>query len=421
MGHIRILRFLLLACLLPTIPIYAQNTGRAHIPLPADLTGTLNGSPYRIRVPANWSGTLLVYCHGTSSGVLEVAPATYPSTSPTLEEHLLSLGYALAGSYYPDSTKDGPQRTLALTNFFQGHVGNPRRTIVWGQSLGGVNSLVLIENYPSIYDGAIAIASPDAGMAEDTDGQLRYDVAYAAAFGWPTEDWGPLEDLRDDLMGNEATLIMPVFQWANPGNYGNWEFVRLAMKLDYPTWWNIEPTTGLWGYAIEGWKAIAIRSATEKFAGGNGAENIDDFYTLTDEEKSYLSTLGVNADELLAWMNAHTSINARRSARNHLQHYGTPSGKLRRPVISMHGMFDPVAWVTHESAYRELVNASGNGDRLVQIYVNAPGHVSFSFDQLMAALKAMESWLDLGVRPDTSAFPENIGFDNSFAPPPWPY
>ena len=418
-------RSLFLACLLLSPPLLAQSTNPAHIPLPADLTGTLNGSKYVIRVPVNWNGTLLVYAHGTSTGALEVAPATIPSTSPTLEEHLLSLGYALAGTFYPDSTKAGPQQTLALTNFFQGQVGKPRRTIVWGISLGGVNSLVLIENYPSIYDGAIAIAPPAAGTARSADAQLRYGVAYAAAFGWPSENWGPLEDLRDDLKGNEGTLIMPVFQWLTPENfaenYGKWEFIRLVMKLDSPTWWDIEPYSGLWGYAIEGWVATALRSANEQFAGGNGAENIGDYYALTDGEKTYLSTLGVNADELLAWMNQHTNINAVRSARNHLQHYGSPSGQLRRPVITMHGMYDPVAWVTHESVYRGLVDAAGNGDKLVQVYVNAPGHAAFSFDQLMATLNAMESWLNSGVAPDASAFPENVGFDNSYVPPPWPY
>ena len=31
---------------------------------PLDLSGELNGAPYRIRVPANWNGTLLVFAHG---------------------------------------------------------------------------------------------------------------------------------------------------------------------------------------------------------------------------------------------------------------------------------------------------------------------------------------------------------------------
>ena len=39
----------------------------------------------------------------------------------------------------------------------------------------------------------------------------------------------------------------------------------------------------------------------------------------------------------------------------------------------------------------------------------------------VAALAAMEHWLNTGVRPDASFFPETLGFDGSFVPPPWPY
>jgi hypothetical protein len=41
--------------------------------------------------------------------------------------------------------------------------------------------------------------------------------------------------------------------------------------------------------------------------------------------------------------------------------------------------------------------------------------------QLLATLEAMERWLNTGVRPDASFFPEDKGFDPKFVPPPWPY
>jgi len=37
---------------------------QVHVDLPVDIEGTLNRASYRIRVPANWNGTLLVYAHG---------------------------------------------------------------------------------------------------------------------------------------------------------------------------------------------------------------------------------------------------------------------------------------------------------------------------------------------------------------------
>ena len=44
----------------------------------------------------------------------------------------------------------------------------------------------------------------EAGFPADADFDLRYGLAYAAAFEWPSERWGPIEDLRDDLFGNEG-------------------------------------------------------------------------------------------------------------------------------------------------------------------------------------------------------------------------
>ena len=419
----RILLVLLL--LLTTTPLYPQQTttplhpqckGIAHIPLPADLSGTLSGTEYKIRVPATWNGTLLVWAHPSATTAFQVAPDAFPATSPTLEEQLLSQGYALAGSWYKDSLKEGPKRTLALTNFFNGAVGKPLRTIVWGMSLGGDNTLALIENHPEIYDGAIPVAAEAGGWLNHADFLLRFDLAYAAAFGWPTDWWGPVEDLRDDLYGNEATLIMPVYQWYNGSNYGQWEFIRLVMKESPKTWWESDFP----GWAFVGWAGTAVRSHLEQEYGGPVAQNIGAYYTLTDEEKSYLSTLGVNAGELLAWMNAHANITARRSARNHLAHYGTPNGNLRRPVVMMLGIFDPLVVVSNSAVYRALADARRNDDKLVQVYVNT-WHGPYSAEQYQATLAALEQWLNTGIRPDASFFPETLGFDNNFVPPPWPY
>ena len=411
-------RFLLL--LAAAIPLCSPAAGAGPIRLPAELSGTLGGTPYKIRVPANWNGTLLVYAHGTASGGIEVAPATFPSTSPTLEDTLLSRGYALAGSFYENGLKEASQCTLALTNFFKGKVGNPKRTLVWGVSLGGWTALHLIETHPGTYDGAMPVSAVEAGHPADVDFELRYGLAYAAAFGWPSEWWGPIEDLRDDLFGNEGTLIMPVFQWANTTNYGQWEFVRLVMKLPSPVWWDVEPMLGLPGWAIDGWKATALRSNAERAFGGPVAQNIGDVYELAQEDKAYLSTLGVDADALLTWMNQHTNIAARRSARNHLEHYGAPTGDLRRPVVMMHGILDALLPVSHAAVYRDVADAAGHGDKLVQAFVDT-GHASFSAGQFLSTLAAIEHWLDTGVRPDASFFPEAEGFDNSFVPPPWPY
>jgi hypothetical protein len=80
-------RFIVLVLFALVVPLYADHRpGEAHIPLPADISGNLNGSQYRILVPANWNGALLVYAHASASTELEIVPPTYPPASPTLEE-----------------------------------------------------------------------------------------------------------------------------------------------------------------------------------------------------------------------------------------------------------------------------------------------------------------------------------------------
>jgi pimeloyl-ACP methyl ester carboxylesterase len=393
----------------------AEPAGVSHIPLPADLTGSLGGAEYRIRVPAGWNGTLLVSVHGYTATALEVAPRV-------VEGELLSRGYALAGSFFRSSEKEAVQRTHELTAFFNGAVGRPKRTIIWGGSFGGMITLKLIETYPGIYDGAIAMAGVHGGNDKLVDAALRFSVAYAVAFGWPTELWGSIGDLRDDLEARVWTDVFPLMPSPNnAANYGRWEFIRLILRVPSEAWWTADPASVTPFFVYQMHYATAFRARLEQECGGPVAQNIGAVYTLTDAEKNYLAGFGVDANELLARMNTQGRIAARRSARNHLVHYGTPTGELRRPVITIHGTLDGNAWVSHESAYRATVEAAGRSDNLTQVYVSGHVHATFTAQQLLSCLAALEHWLDSGVRPDTAFFPENLGFDNSFVPPAWPY
>src|SRR5690349_11014368 len=89
-------------------PILPFTKTHAHPPIgPLDLSGEINGAPYRIVVPGNWNGTLLVYAHGyrdkadhpgeVDDRSAELAP------SPLLVPPLLAQGYGLAGSAFKDN------------------------------------------------------------------------------------------------------------------------------------------------------------------------------------------------------------------------------------------------------------------------------------------------------------------------------
>jgi len=411
--RVQIVVLLVLAC-----GVFAGGTAAGQQPAPpTDLTGTLDGTAYKIRVPANWNGTLLVFAHGTQLG--DPTPVVAP---PNVEAQLLAAGYALAGSGFKNSNYDGVVQTHALTGFFREKVANPQRIIIWGNSLGGGITLNLIEKYPGIYDGAIANCAPAAGAVENVDSALSFSLAYDAAFGWPVDLWGPVGDVRDDLAVSDVLPLVP--SPSVPANKTKWEFVRLVMHLSPEAFWTKDPGSGYPFFMLQLWKATVLRSGAERENGGPVAENIGMEYTV-DADDLTLASLGLTreqVDAMLSYMNARTNIAADRPARKHLAHWGAPTGSLRRPVLTMHCTNDGMAFVTHESYYKALVEAAGDGDLLVQTYVNGPaGHCSFTPNQYTTALAAMNSWLDTGVRPGASFFPAASPylFNVTFTPGPW--
>jgi pimeloyl-ACP methyl ester carboxylesterase len=397
-----------------------------HVPLPADLQGELDGVPYRILVPDNWNGTLLIYAHGY--GDTEIPPPLAPQPADAVM--LFDRGFALAASRFAGAVpmagmakeggwqvKEGMQNMVALSEAFNGMVGRPKRTIIWGKSMGANIALGMIEKFPNHYDGAIALCGTNAGAPRRWDQALDLALAYAVTFGWNPQ-WGTPGDIRDDL--NIVTEVLPhIQQQMIPSKKGFWEFVRLVNRIPTDSYY-VYPA-GMPFRLMTLYFAFAVRAELENRAGGAVAENIGREYTLTGQEKAYLAGLGVNADALLAQMNAQTIFFSDRNARNYVEHYFDPSGRITRPVLTLHTKGDALATPNHESAYRDTVEQQGNGDLLLQQFTNGIAHCTFTPDQEIAGVDAMMDWLDTGIRPDPSFFASTPGFDLNYVPESWPW
>jgi hypothetical protein len=279
----------------------------------------------------------------------------------------------------------------------------------------------MIEDYPRAFDGAIATCAAAAGIPRGFDRQLGFSVAYAAAFGWPGDRWGPLEQPRSDLNLQTDVLAVAQAPKEDGSNRGAWEFIRLVSGIPSESFWGTNPVYNSPGWRINLVIGIWARAVNEAFAAGPFTQNLGRRYTLKPEEKTYLAGLGVNADDLLAKMNARTNLMAAPHARDYVERFGGLRGLLRRPTLTLHNPMDNVVDVSVQSAYRAQVDWWGCQDRLMQVYSKGIGHCVFTSEQLLTALEAMENWLNTGKRPDAAAFPEALGFDNAFVPPPWPY
>lgn len=80
------------------------------------LYGVHGGAGYRIEVPDNWNGELVVYAHGFRGSGLELTVS-----NPAIRSYLVGNGYAWAASSYSKNgydVREGVKDTLALTMLF---------------------------------------------------------------------------------------------------------------------------------------------------------------------------------------------------------------------------------------------------------------------------------------------------------------
>jgi dienelactone hydrolase len=369
-----------------------------------DFTGVLNGAPYKIRVPESWNGVLLLYAHW----YYIAPPLDTEAAPPGMEDFLLSHGYALAGSRFQGSgwqVKEGTHDLTALSGLFNDLAGKPKKRIIVGYSMGSVIALKSAEEVP-LYDGAIPMCSIAGARPVFGGREAAFAFAYATVFGWPAE-WGTWYDARDGLsfFGDVYGLLLS--QLTDPANFGKFEFIRLLLDLPIDGFYSVPPP-GLPAVVFLMAGVTEGKAELETRAKGYVYENSDHLYTLTQPEKDYLLSLGVDADWLLESMNTGATISAGKPQTIYADKYFTPTGDLRIPVITVHSTRDHWYPAHFESRILDKVRAASREDLFLQVYTEDFGHCTFTPEQLLAALRAMESWVETGEKPDGN--PNTSGF-----------
>ena len=128
--------------------------------------GVLEGAGYRVEVPKNWNGMLVMYAHGYGG----TGPAVTVSDAP-IRAHLIAQGYAWAASSFSKNYYDvraGVEDTNALALAFKDiatkngrTLAAPTKTYIVGVSMGG----------------HVTAAAVDAEALETANHKVRYDGA----------------------------------------------------------------------------------------------------------------------------------------------------------------------------------------------------------------------------------------------------
>ncbi len=386
---------------------------------PTVLTGRLGAADYRIEVPDQWNGTLLLYSHGF---VAPGRPNPARSVSDAVTgDYLLSQGYALAGSSYSETgyaIEQAFREQTQLLDFFATQVGEPKRTIAWGDSNGGIITAGLIQTYPDRFDAAL----PMCGVLAGSVGARNITLDIAFVFKTLLAPDSPLQLVEITDTEANLQLAQQLLQAAQQTPEGRARLALAAAVGNIPGWFDPaspEPAPDdyaaqqqnqfLWFQRVNFPFYFSYRADQERRAGGNASWNTGVDYDAQlalsgqqDLVEALYDQAGLSLETDLATLAAAPRVAPDPSAVEYVRRYVTLSGHIGVPVLTIHTVGDGLVQVQQERAYADVVGAAGNGALLRQAYINRAGHCTFTPAERIAALQALVQRLDTGAWGDTS-------------------
>jgi pimeloyl-ACP methyl ester carboxylesterase len=348
-------------------------TAAAHAaPTPVEV-GTLKGAGYRIDVPPNWNGGLVLYCHGYREGPIRFDANAEDEVAQTFAP----LGFAVAQSGYSMggyALREAAAETEGLRRFFVGRHGAPKETWLAGSSLGGSITMMLLEQHPTTYDGGLSMCAPlGAALAYIKVTAFDLLVLFERAFpgvlpspaNVPPSFVMTIETAQsiERLLDRGPKAAEPLRRYTS--NQSNQE---LGRNLDLFTY---------------------ILGELQKRWGGNAFDNDNTIYTglgddlaINDQVKRY------RADE-----------RARAMA---IRDY-TPTGHLSRPLLAIRTAQDPLIGSFSSDRYAETTQLAGRDALFAQRYTAGQGHCAFEPDEIRNAFLMLRRWRLTGKRPPSGA------------------
>jgi hypothetical protein len=350
------------------------------------LDGSTEGAFFRIVVPTNWNGNLVIYNHGFSLAPL--APVTDLGPLAPLQ---LSQGYAVAASSYRMigwSLFRSQSDNLALYGAFKANFGPAAQIFVNGASLGGLVTVQLFETAnPTNQVGSLPFCGALAG-SRSWDGALDLRLVYdnvcknvpgAAIPGGVTGLPAPgfpgyaYSDTDLALAVHACTGLLAPAEFRTPD-----QAARLAKILAVTTIPENFLLTDM-GFATFAYSNLTF--APEKLAGKQGVGNIGVVYPDPVVNQTIQRVKAVS------------------TAADRLKTFYTPNGRLPKnaKILSLHTDKDGLVVVEQEGKYRSVTPPA---KLVTAIAVEAtPSHCGFTQAELVSGWESLRGWVATGVKP----------------------
>jgi len=333
--------------------------------------GQLGASIYRIEMPDNWNGRLVLYLHGAPFPT----PEELTVEAPPAREYLIRKGYAWGASsfsslvYIPGT---GADETAALWDFFTQQHGRPQYTYVEGISMGGAGAYIAAERYPDRLDGALPLCASAGTIPHIGAWFGDFFVAGAFAAGVTQAEFDPAR--TRELI---ETRIRPALDDAAARQ----RFEDIVIAL----------TGGPRPFALEGLRSNEgqLWDESESAVGTGLFDNRETVYELRDVS-------GVSSDDFdRAAVRVTGGV-----LRNRLSEGQEITGDIAIPTLALHPTGDMQNPIHEEQLVRRRIEAAGKGDLLVQRTIRDPSHCGLTGAELEAGLEALADWAENGNKPD---------------------
>ncbi len=376
----------------PPPAYYVDETKLPFTSLPGlaakQLWGVHNGAGYQIEVPHNWNGKLVLWAHGYRGTGLELTVDMHP-----LRQFLIAQGYAWAASSYSRNAYDpsqGAKDTHALTQLFNGLVGNPGRTYITGASMGGHVTGIVAEQWPRSYDGAMPICGV-MGDYELFDYFLDFNVGAQTLSGQNKLYPYGADYLTTTVPATKAGLGVAFPYVLNAAGQNLKSMIQLRSGGVRPMF---EQGWMFWnGVAGDFLFGLGVGNGTLPRAPGVAVQNSDVTY-------QFDTNPGLSAAENL-FNNSVQRVTADPQGRrnNGIANVAPTTGDLRIPMLTLHTLGDLFVPFHMQQEYARRAAAKGNAHNLVQRATRDYGHCTFTPTELVTTFVDLVKWVEGGVKP----------------------
>ena len=367
------------------------------------------GAWYWIAVPKDWTpetGVLVVHAHGGPAlGEPTLARATADLQRWSV---MVRAGHAWAGSSFRQGGVEvlaAGEDTERLRQIAVAALGQPRRTLLHGQSWGASVAARMAERYvtpdidprrttpgPQPYDGVLLTSGVLAGGTRSYDVRLDLRVVYQALCNnhpKPDESAYPLwmglppetKLTRVELAERVDACLGVQRKPAERSAAQQQRLTTLTRVVKLPE----QEVLPHLQWATWHFQDITLR----KLKGRNPFGNEGVQYAGSPDDAA------LNRDVL--------RYRADPAALAELARDTDPTGRLLLPTLTLHGIDDMTAFVELESHFRDNVTESGAADRLVQVYTADHAHSYSSDAHYVSAVGALLDWVDKGDKPEAAS------------------